>query len=831
MGIFLLIASVLAVEINGYTPARHDRFSSFFPSALVANTNSNFIGLGYDWSGVGWNPSNTTQSFALLGPKFFLYSDHYLPGSTLQFLSSNGQLKSYSVLMLSGSISGTSDLGVGVLASPIPASDNVNYYPILFLGYSPDSYFAPTGANNILIYGRQGDGSSNGPRIGVDAVTTVANGITTTDDNVFHSGYYFGYTYDATVSPTPADIAHIEIGDSGSPSFFYSSDTHTLYLAGAHFAASATQAYDTALPMMLNYVDAYMAQTGYLPYVVTPVTDTWTGNTNFSWGVDNNWTNHAPADVLTGGVVTTCASVLFDGSATTRRTINLNGNQTVTSITFKADAGGHRPFTIAAGTSGTLTIGEAGITNSDDDVQIITCNVALRSSQRWSVGTVGLSVSGPIDTGSSSPGNLLLIDGGGTTTLSGLIYDSGGLAKDGLGTLILSGASTNTYSGQTFINGGVLQVGNGGTSGTLGAGSMVDNATLVFNRSNNIAVTNIINGTGALQQNGAGTLTLSGANGYSGITIVFSGVIQLANSTALGSTAAGTIVQNSGTLDLNGLSIGNEPVAISGAGGAGIGALVNNNSSSAALLGGPVTLGNNATAGGTGNSSIFGAMNYGNFAFTKNGTGVLTLSGAQIWGNNASATVNSGTLFYVQAPGAATSIGANTPTVHIAAGALVNVNAYNNDPFTDDSVSTKHVQIVDDATGNFLVTGGTVSVAGISGAGSTGVWGGATLYSNYIYQDQLSIGPGSTVVINPIGGLNALPDLLSGNSFITSVSNLASTDTLSEIGSPRHYASVNRPYGFIAGTRAFGMLIAPYGGHYRCCAFPLETFGATIANL
>ena len=50
---------------------------------------------------------------------------------------------------------------------------------------------------------------------------------------------------------------------------------------------------------------------------------------------------------------------------------------------------------------------------------------------------------------------------------------------------------------------------------------------------------------------GAGSLTLGGANSYSGGTTVSGGVLQLAGPTALGS-ASGALTVNAGTLDLNG---------------------------------------------------------------------------------------------------------------------------------------------------------------------------------------------------------------------------------------------------------------------------------------
>ena len=261
----------------------------------------------------------------------------------------------------------------------------------------------------------------------------------------------------------------------------------------------------------------------------------------------------------------------------------------------------------------------------------------------------------------------MLIEGDGNATLSGQIFGSGALAKDGSGTLILNSTTNNSYSGQTFIHNGVLQIGSGGAAGSLGAGAVTDNATLAFDRSDITTVSDVITGSGNVQQMGSGTLILSGANSYSGTTTVSSGILQLANSSALGITAAGTIVQNGGALDLNGLSIGNEALTIFGAGSAGNGALINSNTSAAAVFNGPVTLGGNAAAGGPGNMTLSGAMNYGTYAFTKTGTGALTFTGSIIWGNSATATVQAGTLFYQPAVGAAASVGASTPSLHITA--------------------------------------------------------------------------------------------------------------------------------------------------------------------
>jgi autotransporter-associated beta strand protein len=126
---------------------------------------------------------------------------------------------------------------------------------------------------------------------------------------------------------------------------------------------------------------------------------------------------------------------------------------------------------------------------------------------------------------------------GGSTTFSGAISGTNGVTKAGAGTVTLSAA--NTYSGGTTISAGVLAVGAGSTTGSI-SGNVVNNATLQFNRSDDLGFSGAISGTGAVTKLGAGTLTLSGAGSYSGATTVSAGTLELADAdgAAAGSTAS-----------------------------------------------------------------------------------------------------------------------------------------------------------------------------------------------------------------------------------------------------------------------------------------------------
>ena len=109
------------------------------------------------------------------------------------------------------------------------------------------------------------------------------------------------------------------------------------------------------------------------------------------------------------------------------------------------------------------------------------------------------------------------------------------MIKIGSGELTLAGL--NSYAGSTTITAGTLQIGNGGSSGSPGSGPITNNAALLFNRNDNgLVIANSISGSGSLTQIGAGTVTLSGSNPYTGGTFLTAGTLALGNSQALENT-------------------------------------------------------------------------------------------------------------------------------------------------------------------------------------------------------------------------------------------------------------------------------------------------------
>lgn len=248
------------------------------------------------------------------------------------------------------------------------------------------------------------------------------------------------------------------------------------------------------------------------------------------------------------------------------------------------------------------------------------------------------------------PGNALTTGGDDTSSeFSGIIQDTGNVIKTGTGTLTLSG---NNAFGATTIGAGTLAVGNGGTIGRLGTGSVTNNARLEFNRSDAFTVSNAINGSGELALIG-GTMTLSGVNGYTGQTFINSGTLIAGSNSALGTTAQGTIVSGGALAMAGGVTLG-EAISflggqlqnIAGAnrinGAIDLQAHTTINSTAGTLeLGGTLQAGTrNLTFTGAGNITALAAITDVDTT-TYNGTGVLSLTNTAL---GRPVIVNSGTL-------------------------------------------------------------------------------------------------------------------------------------------------------------------------------------------
>ncbi|EDH3790123.1 autotransporter outer membrane beta-barrel domain-containing protein [Salmonella enterica subsp. enterica serovar Agona] len=288
--------------------------------------------------------------------------------------------------------------------------------------------------------------------------------------------------------------------------------------------------------------------------------------------------------------------------------------------------------------------GTGSVVKSGDETLTLSGANSYTGGTTISGGTLVASNVEALGTGDVTDNATLELNTGGD--FDNAISGSGQVVKSGDKTLTLSGI--NSYTGGTTISGGTLVASN---VDALGSGDVTDNATLELNTGGDFD--NAIGGTGSVVKSGDKTLTLSGANSYTGGTTISGGTLVASNVEALGS---GDVTDNA-TLELNTggdfdnaiggtgsvVKSGDKTLTLSGTnsytGGTTIsgGTLVANNVE--ALGTGDVT--NNATlelnTGGDFDNAISGSGQV-----VKSGDKTLTLSGANSY--SGATTISGGTL-------------------------------------------------------------------------------------------------------------------------------------------------------------------------------------------
>jgi autotransporter-associated beta strand protein len=181
----------------------------------------------------------------------------------------------------------------------------------------------------------------------------------------------------------------------------------------------------------------------------------------------------------------------------------LSGNATVTGTTPSA-------VSVNSGTlvlTGTVT--NAGVGGGST----IASGATLQLGNGGATGTV---------TGNIVDNGALIFNRSDTVTVPALISGSGSVTQAGTGTTILTGDSS--YAGGTTISTGTLQLGDGGTSGSI-VGNVANSGSLVFNRSDTLTFPGVISGTGTVSQIGTGTTVLTADNPYTGGTSITAGTL------------------------------------------------------------------------------------------------------------------------------------------------------------------------------------------------------------------------------------------------------------------------------------------------------------------
>lgn len=260
-------------------------------------------------------------------------------------------------------------------------------------------------------------------------------------------------------------------------------------------------------------------------------------------------------------------------------------------------------------------------------------------------------------------------------TGAGNVQVKGGLRLGGTG---------NTYSGTTTIEANSsLYIGSAETGtvtdGSLASSRIVNNGKLIFCRSNAFTYGGVISGTGEVIKRNTGTLTLTGANTYEGLTDIYDGTLLLGSGGTIASSAAVYLMSNTAKFSITGAG-GNKTVK-------GL------HTNGVSLTGAECILGANTLQIGTS-----ATVNEGNctFAGIFSGTGGVTKTGL----------------------GAFEMMGANTAT----------------GTFTHN---TGTVVFYNRWRGNYILNGGTLDVRGSVSIGNAGV-GTFSMVSGKIVMNLLS---------------------------------------------------------------------------------------------
>ena len=284
-------------------------------------------------------------------------------------------------------------------------------------------------------------------------------------------------------------------------------------------------------------------------------TYTWTGGngSSNSWYYAGNWAgNTTPLDdnladyvFAASGWNATQTTIVIGGadSCPEAETLTFNGNPTVTgntSVPLTIQIGSGNSLYLSPSSSGGTTIAVAQTGATQTIAGSSGAYVQLGGNQQWSVdGTLNVSAVLWGDTESLAPN--LIKTGAGTLILSGNNSFTGPITIDqgvlSVSTIANKGKACNLGAGDLTLSGGVLSY--TGTAANVstdrgfalaGSGGTID----VHNATTSLTFTGAVTGSQAgLTKTGSGTLILSGANSYTGLTTVQQGALEIANPTAV----------------------------------------------------------------------------------------------------------------------------------------------------------------------------------------------------------------------------------------------------------------------------------------------------------
>jgi autotransporter-associated beta strand protein len=528
-------------------------------------------------------------------------------------------------------------------------------------------------------------------------------------------------------------------------------------------------------------------------------------------------------DVTFAGVISGAGQLTKSGGNTLTLTADnsFSGVTTISAGTLQLGKGGSTGFIGGSVTNnGTLVFNSipartfAGVISGGGSLSKLAGNMlTLSGNNSYSGGTTissGIFQIGDGSTSGAITGNVnvasaatVIFNRSDDVTFGGVISGSGQILKLGAGTLVLSG--DHTYSGFTSISAGTLQIGDGGTGGSISSTSVSDSGTLAFSRSDDVTYSGVINGTGGLSKLGDNTLTLISDNGYTGVTTIAAGTLELGGGD-FGGLVGGNIVDN-GTVVFNHGFTRTFSGAISGSGavtklGSNVLVLTGNNTYAGVttISAGTLRVGNGSTSGSiagdvtaTGTLAFnrsdditFGGDISGSGSFSKLAGNTLTLTGNNTYAG--STVVSSGILVLTKTYTSGSSLVVLDNTIARIAHSAATPN---NVVLKTGSVNTNNSGTVDLTDNKLIVSGGDVGTftgghyTGITGKIQTGFNLGDTLWAGHgittslggngssnfhalgvILNDLASVGQASNPIYTSFGGVGVgVNDVLVGYTY------------------------------------------------------------------
>ncbi len=486
------------------------------------------------------------------------------------------------------------------------------------------------------------------------------------------------------------------------------------------------------------------------------------------------------------------SSILGSGTSTLTSTASFDIRSGLIQVGLAGSVG------LTKSTTGTVTLSGAGTYTGTTTISAGALNLGLGNAlptatalsissgatlnlQNHATQSGSLTGAGSIQLGSGT-----LTTGGlnTSTSFSGIISGTGGLAKTGTGTLTLSGS--NTYSGATTLNGGTLTLGKSSAlnpltavtinSGTLSLGSYSQTigglagsgSVTMAGGTFGIGAANLsttfsgnISGSGSLVKSGTGVLTLSSASTTTASLLIDAGTVTLTGAsgtlvsvTAVTLNSGGSLVLDNSTTE-NANRIGNSTsIQFNG----GVFSLISDSNGTNESVGSLIVQGGSSTVnilhnGGTATASI---LTFSSLGTVSNGATVdFTSTGGTL---GASAT---GPQILITGQSQGLLGGWATVGADAAEYFIHGIRAYSD--YYDDALGIN----LNNATKIVRLTGASVSAAGIlSNAGIT-----TNLGLNLTDIPTVDLGTSSSRTLNLLNGSliksTATPTTIQGAGFLT----------------------------------------------------------------